>query len=242
MKKKNLRTLLLFIIFSVALSAIQTVSPAYPDSLLIIGEVNHPLSLTPEELAAMPRTTVNASLYCEDDFVTSGDWTGVKLSLLLETAEYTMNALSVKFDASDGYSVTILLKEALRDDVIIAYEKDGQPETLRLVIPGANGNLWISMIDTLTLSTSTDATEEFPVSPPKPVEPSPQQPTPSPSTTPQPTHTPQSTPSTSLTPSPTTTPLNTEAPPPEWVTVATAGLLLALACASLLLYFKKRHS
>jgi len=244
MKKKTLRTPLLLISFGLLLSAIPTVSPAYPDSLLIIGEVNNPINLTLEELGSMPRTTVDAALYCYEDLITSGDWTGVKLSRLLEAAQYSKNAMSVQFDASDGYTVTILLKEALRDDVIIAYEKDGQPEKLRLVIPGANGNLWISMIDTLTLSTSTDATEEYPVAPPKPVEPSPtsQQPTTRPSTTPQPIPTPQSNPSTSPTPSPITVPLITETPPPEWITAVTAGLALALACASLLIYFKRRHN
>jgi hypothetical protein len=42
----------------------------------------------------------------------------------------------------------------IRSDVIIAYEKDHAPllETLRLVIPEANGNLWISMITSMNMS------------------------------------------------------------------------------------------
>ena len=237
MKEKNFQKALLFIIIGLLLLGASTVSLAYPDEALhIIGEVNYPISLTLEEIMAMPQTTVNAALYCYGDIVTSGDWTGVQLSLLLEMAEYNENAQSVKFDAEDGYSITILITEALREDVIIAYEKDGQPETLRLVIPGANGNLWISMINSLTLSKDTDATEQAPFKPAGLVQPSP---TPQQPITPQPTPKPQSTPSPSS--SPTGVPVDVKASPPEWMTVAVAGLVLALACTSLLLYFKKRH-
>ncbi len=44
----------------------------------------------------------------------------------------------------------------MRPDVIIAYELDGNPlkENLRLVLPGTSGNLWISMIASITLSST----------------------------------------------------------------------------------------
>lgn len=245
MKKKNFQTCLLVAIFGLMLSGVSSpLSLAYPDEALqIIGEVNHPISLTLEELIAMPQTTVNAPLYCYDELVTSGDWTGVQLSFLLEMAEYNENAQSIQFDAEDGYSITILITEALREDVIIAYEKDDQPETLRLVIPGANGNLWISMINRLTLIKDAVATEQAPFKPTELAKPSP---TPQQSTTPQPTPSPQPTPNPQSTPSPSTlsstaTQGKAKSPSLEWVTVATAGLVLALACASLLFYFKKRH-
>jgi len=239
MKKKNFQSSLLLILFGLMLSGASTFSLAYPDEgLQIIGEVNHPISLTLEELIAMPQTTVNAALYCYGDLVTSGDWTGVQLSLLLEMAEYNENANSVQFYAEDGYSITILMTEALREDVIISYEKDSQPETLRLVIPGANGNLWISMINSLTLSKDTDATEQAPFKPTELVQPSP---TPQQSIAPQPTPKPQSPPSPSPSSSPTAAPANVKAAPPEWMPVAAAGLVLALVCTSLLLYFKKRR-
>ena len=239
MKKKNFQTCLLLAIFGLMLSlASSTLSLAYTETALeIIGEVNYPISLTLEELIAMPQTTVNAPLYCYGELVTSGDWTGVQLSFLLEMAEYNENAQSIQFDAEDGYSITILIIEALREDVIIAYEKDGQPETLRLVIPGANGNLWISMINRLTLIKDAIATEQAPFKPTELVKPSP---TPQQSATPQPTPNPQSIPSPS-TSSSTATQEKVKAPSLEWVTVATAGLVLALGCASLLFYFKKRH-
>lgn len=239
MKKKSVQTSLMFIMFGLMVSVASNSTLAYPEAeLQIIGEVNHPISLTLDELIEMPQTTVNASLYCYGDLVTSGDWTGVQLSLLLEMAEYNENAQSIQFDAEDGYSITILVTEALREDVIIAYEKDGQPIELRLVIPGANGNLWISMIKSLILSKDMAATEPAPFKPSELALPSP---TPQQSSTPQPTPKPQPTPSPTPTSSPSAAPVNAKSSPPEWMPVTVAGLLTALACTSLLLYFKKRR-
>jgi DMSO/TMAO reductase YedYZ molybdopterin-dependent catalytic subunit len=114
---------------------------------------NNTLTLSLDDLTAMPQSTENAELYCYGQLVASGYWTGVRLGLLLETAGVDQQAGSVGFHAQDGYSVTLPITEAMRPDVIIAYEKDGQPldEGLRLVIPGANGNLWISMITNLVV-------------------------------------------------------------------------------------------
>lgn len=47
---------------------------------------------------------------------------------------------------------------ALADNVILAYEKDGLPlpETLRLVVPGANGAMWISMVTMISEMSSIE--------------------------------------------------------------------------------------
>jgi DMSO/TMAO reductase YedYZ molybdopterin-dependent catalytic subunit len=105
-------------------------------------------------LLSMPKTTVNADLYCYGLMVTGGDWTGIKLSDFLDQTQISPNVGSIQFLAQDGYTVTIPIDMAMRSDVIIAYEKDNTPlpETLRLVIPGANGNIWISMITSMNMS------------------------------------------------------------------------------------------
>ena len=112
-----------------------------------------PLDLSISDLAALPRTVVYAELYCYGNLVVSGDWAGVNLWLLLETAGANLQADSVEFHASDGYTITFSIGEAQREDVIIAYERDGQPlsEVLRLVVPGANGNVWIAWITEITV-------------------------------------------------------------------------------------------
>jgi DMSO/TMAO reductase YedYZ molybdopterin-dependent catalytic subunit len=100
------------------------------------------------ELVSMPRTTVNADLYCVDSLIDHGNWTGVKLGSVLEKAGLNQQVENVEFHASDGYSITIPYSVAMRGDVIIAYEKDGSnlPELTRLVIPNAYGDEWISKI------------------------------------------------------------------------------------------------
>lgn len=99
------------------------------------------------ELVAMPRTTVYAWLDCYGSYVDSGNWTGVRLGYLLEKAGATQQVDGVQLYASDGYSTQISYSVAARMDVIVAYQKDGDalPST-RLVVPGANGDVWISAI------------------------------------------------------------------------------------------------
>jgi DMSO/TMAO reductase YedYZ molybdopterin-dependent catalytic subunit len=100
------------------------------------------------EFVTMPRTTVYAELDCVGSYVDSGNWTGVRLGFVLEKAGLTQQADVVELYASDGYSTKIAYSVAMRENVIIAYEKDGStlPEVTRLVVPNANGDEWISNI------------------------------------------------------------------------------------------------
>jgi DMSO/TMAO reductase YedYZ molybdopterin-dependent catalytic subunit len=109
-----------------------------------------------DQILAMPQTSSVAALYCYGNVVTSGNWTGVSLSYLLMQAQMTPEVGSVEFTATDGYHVSIPIDLALQPEIIIAFEKDGQPlsEGLRLVLPGANGAAWIAMIDSITMSTT----------------------------------------------------------------------------------------
>jgi hypothetical protein len=114
------------------------------------------LTLTYEELKAMPKTIVNADLYCYGALVATGDWGGVQVSYLLAQANATSEVGSITLVASDGYRASIPITLALDSNTIIAYEKDGYPlaESLRLVLPDVNGDAWIAWITTLTTSTS----------------------------------------------------------------------------------------
>jgi DMSO/TMAO reductase YedYZ molybdopterin-dependent catalytic subunit len=124
--------------------------------LLVNGLVQNPLNLTFEELNAMPRTTVNAVLYCVDypnSPIAQGNWTGVKLNLLLAEAGISPNTVKVALTATDGYTTDLTVQTAMRQDVIIAYELNGQPlpEKLRLVVPRKWGYKWISGISHIEL-------------------------------------------------------------------------------------------
>ncbi len=125
-------------------------------NLAVTGLVEQPLNLSLTELKAMPQTTVHASLICvgsSSGAVAEGDWVGVRLWLLLETAGVSPDAVKVAFHATDGYSTDLDLETAKREDIIVAYEKDGSPlsETLRLVVPGKWGYKWISEVSSVEL-------------------------------------------------------------------------------------------
>jgi len=119
--------------------------------LLVDGFVQRPLNLTFEELVAMPTSTVNAELYCVDaprHVLAKGNWTGVRLGLIMEKAGVCSEAVKAAFYAGDGFTTGLTVATAMREDIILAYEKDGEalPEKLRLVVPGKWGYKWISQL------------------------------------------------------------------------------------------------
>lgn len=174
------------------------------------GAVNNALSLTLDDLAAMPKSTVYGELYCLGQFVDKGYWTGVRLGLLLEQAGYNQGTESVDFYAQDGYQTNLPIETAMRQDVIVAYEKDGQPltETLRLVIPGAGGNLWIALITSISVSMSPSP--PLPTDPEQTLKPTP---TPTPTQPPTPPPLPKSQPKNETATQPITPPTPTNSQP-----------------------------
>ncbi len=119
--------------------------------LLVDGFVHYSLNLTFDELVAMPRNTVNAELICVDAptyVLAKGNWTGVRLGTILERAVVSPEAMKIAFYAEDGFTTDLNVTTAMREDVILAYEKDGEPlrEKLRLVVPGKWGYKWISQL------------------------------------------------------------------------------------------------
>jgi len=124
--------------------------------LLVYGFVQHPLNLTIQELMDMPRTTVNAELYCVGNpsfAIEKGNWTGVQLKLILERTGVRPEAIKVAFYAKDNYTTDLSVATAEREDIILAYEKDGEPlhEQLCLVVPGKWGYKWINSITRIEL-------------------------------------------------------------------------------------------
>ena len=124
---------------------------------LQVNSASTSASYSYDQLLAMPVTTVSANLACYGSPIANGDWSGVSLSYLLNQTGLDLTTASVNFVAADGYKVSLSLEEAMQSDVIIAYQINGAslPETLRLVLPKYNGNMWISMIASITMSSST---------------------------------------------------------------------------------------
>lgn len=151
---------ILFILTSFAYNLVPPANSATPDTkidwqLNVTGIVANPLNLSWTEIVAMPTSTVNAALICVDfpnKILMQGNWTGIKLRTLLEEAKPLPDTIKVGFYAADGYSTDLTIETAMRDDVILAYEKDGAPlNDLRLVVPGKWGYKWISQLTHIAL-------------------------------------------------------------------------------------------
>jgi len=117
-------------------------------TLVVDGFVQSPLSLTFDDLVAMPTSTVNAKLYCvalPTAPLAQGNWTGVRLGLILEEAGVLPDAVKVALYAADSFSTDLTVATAMREDIILAYERDGEPlpEKVRLVVPCKWGYKWI---------------------------------------------------------------------------------------------------
>lgn len=157
MKMRFPQTILITVTTALILLGSLNVAFAQPEwSLQVNGAVSNSLSLSMDQLAALPTSTVQANIYCYGVFLTGGDWMGPKLSEILQMAELGSQAESVEFIAADGYKVNIPITTAMLEYVIVAYQIDGQPllEGLRLVLPEANGNMWISGINQITVTAS----------------------------------------------------------------------------------------
>jgi DMSO/TMAO reductase YedYZ molybdopterin-dependent catalytic subunit len=117
-------------------------------TVIVDGLVETPLNLSIDDIVAMPSSTVHGVLICvglPTSPVAEGYWTGVRLGFILNQAGASPEAVKVAFHADDGFTTDLPVATAMRDDIILAYEKDGEPlaENLRLVVPCKWGYKWI---------------------------------------------------------------------------------------------------
>jgi len=156
-KKKFISTCIIMAMLGLIVTApLGSVAAADPSSLGITNLSGASINLSYAQLLEMPKTVVNADLFCDGGLVTYGDWGGITLSYLLTQAQVTPEVSSIQFVATDGYGVAIPIGLAMQPQLIVAYEKNDMPlaEGLRLIVPGANGAVWISGIASITMSTS----------------------------------------------------------------------------------------
>jgi DMSO/TMAO reductase YedYZ molybdopterin-dependent catalytic subunit len=105
--------------------------------LKIDGLVKKPISLSLAELKTMPSRTQITRHDCVEGWSAIGQWTGVPLSHLLESAELMPNAKYIVFrcaddleqsrDGSGLYYESIDLVDAFHPQTIMAYAMNGQP-------------------------------------------------------------------------------------------------------------------
>ena len=99
--------------------------------LSVTGLVDHPFTITYDELTAMPQTELVRDFQCVTGWrVPHQHWTGVKLSALLDRAGVTPHATALRFVSFDGeYTESLTLDQARRPDVLVAYEMLGASVT-----------------------------------------------------------------------------------------------------------------
>jgi DMSO/TMAO reductase YedYZ molybdopterin-dependent catalytic subunit len=108
----------------------------------VSGEVESPLTLTWEQLRALPSTEITVDIHCVtrwSRFDTS--FRGVHWRDLAELVKPKPSARYVVAHAEHGFTSNVPLAAIDTDDALVAYEADGEPLTpdhgwpLRLVVP-----------------------------------------------------------------------------------------------------------
>ncbi|HEY5086962.1 MAG TPA: sulfite oxidase, partial [Gemmatimonadaceae bacterium] len=157
--------------------------------LTIDGEVDRELTLSYDDLRALPAKTVMATLECAGNSrvylvpkakgaawgqgaVSNAEWTGVPLSMLLDRAGVKAAAVEVVLEGADEGEITeepkspgvirfarsLPLAKALKDEVLIAYQMNGQdlsPEhgfPARAVVPGWYGMASVKWLTRVAVS------------------------------------------------------------------------------------------
>jgi DMSO/TMAO reductase YedYZ molybdopterin-dependent catalytic subunit len=119
-------------------------------TLTIKGMVDKPLTLTLDQIKAMPQVKVIHTLECISntvggDLIGNGRWTGIRVADLMQQVRPQAGVVDVIFRAADDYSDSVPLSVLMNQDTILAYEMNGQPLQVkhgfpaRLLIPGIFG-------------------------------------------------------------------------------------------------------
>jgi DMSO/TMAO reductase YedYZ molybdopterin-dependent catalytic subunit len=120
--------------------------------LEVVGKVNHPLSLTYDELRCMPRTQARPTLICPGFFSDAATWAGTPLKYIVDVAGPQAGTTGVRLTAADGYSASYALHDATAPGNFLAYEWEGKalPRLhgfpVRAVFPGLEGNQWVKWV------------------------------------------------------------------------------------------------
>jgi DMSO/TMAO reductase YedYZ molybdopterin-dependent catalytic subunit len=159
------------------------VPPVEPErELRIEGAVARPLALSPAELRALPARTVTVTTECAGNHratlrpptpgeqwgggaLSTAQWTGAPLALVLEKASVLEAAVEAVFRGSDcgdagdgaGFARSLPRDRALDRDTLIAWEMNGGPiphqhgGPVRLIVPGWYGMASVKWLERIEL-------------------------------------------------------------------------------------------
>jgi DMSO/TMAO reductase YedYZ molybdopterin-dependent catalytic subunit len=142
--------------------------------LEIGGLVERPTTLSLDQVKAMPRSEVVATLECGGNGSSPGfrgaianvKWAGTPLAPLLKTAGLSADVIEIAFWGADrgkekirggeyeqNFARCLSVPMAMRDDVLLCYEMNGQPLApghgfpVRLIVPGWYGIAWVKWLE-----------------------------------------------------------------------------------------------
>ena len=143
------------------INTVENPTPAFdPQSfrLTIDGLVERPLTLSYDELRALPAVRQISDFHCVEGWgVDDVRWDGVRMQSIAELVQPTDDAKFVTFHSLAGvYRDSLSLQQSMLPDVLLAYDLDGLPLTpahglpLRLVMPrmfGYKGSKWLTRVE-----------------------------------------------------------------------------------------------
>jgi DMSO/TMAO reductase YedYZ molybdopterin-dependent catalytic subunit len=167
MKKKTLWIVSLLLL--VSLVGCGGGAPDEDWTLQVTGAVGAPLSVSYQDLADMPQTELSDILMERSEGEdTTGSWSGVALSHLMEQAGAPADYASITAVASDGYAIEIPIEEL--EGAIVALKQDGEwiantdPDhgPIRLVCPHTPANRWVFQLVEVQVNTAAAAGSGIP--------------------------------------------------------------------------------
>lgn len=119
-------------------------------ALRVMGLVRNPLTLTYQQLLALPRTNLYATMRCVDNpvdghLMSTAYWSGVRVADLLERAQPLPGATMLLFHAADQFDEPFALAELSYETALLAYAMNGETLTqvhgapVRVLLPGWYG-------------------------------------------------------------------------------------------------------
>jgi hypothetical protein len=94
----------------------------------VYGEVFEPFEIDFTGLLQMPQVEQTCDVHCVTKWtMLDSQWTGVKIADLAKRARLKPTARHVIFEANEGYTSNVLLREALAPTSLVAHRHEGKP-------------------------------------------------------------------------------------------------------------------